>query len=176
VVAGGEQAGVDGPGDGRADLDNRHDGDAEHFCYVGGRQATARFGHKDHPVGGRAGSSDQTGHGQVARSTQHGVVLAHVALSSDRGAHAGVDDQDLVVIGRAVGEPELGGDLDIHVRRPGRSNPQQGGHGMRVGGGENGGPVAGGKQGDGGRHGRRPLPTPGAGEGDRSSRHGSPSL
>lgn len=75
MQAAGEEAGIEGPGDLRAGAQAGGDGNAEHLGDVPARQAPARLGEQDDPVGRGPGVPYQRGECQVARPTQHRVAL-----------------------------------------------------------------------------------------------------
>ena len=119
--AGGEQAGVDGPGDGRVEADGGHDRRADGALDVGGAQRPPGLG-DEHDAVGSAGDGDGAPQGEVAGAGDEQAADVVAEQLVGRRVAAGVDDR-----GRAGGQPaaELGPPrrLAVERRRAARDQP-----------------------------------------------------
>lgn len=103
----GQEAGVDGAGDGGVDGDGGDDGDVEHGGDISGAEGPAGFGDEDHPVDAE-GEGHQGGQRQIAGAAHHCVALP--AEVGGGGGWAGVDDGDGAAGSVEPGQGEAGGD------------------------------------------------------------------
>jgi hypothetical protein len=141
VQAGDEEPGVDGAGDGRGDRHRGHDGDARDVVHVPGGEAAPGFAEQHDPVGRMIVVAYESAQRDVAGAPEHDQVHVNVAGRRGRrgrrgrgGRGSGVDDANVGLAARGVGEREAVGDGDLVVARVG--DAEQGCRGRRVDGDE----------------------------------------